>query len=221
MRAITEPVNRALRWVPAWVIYVGAVIWGGWLFVAGASGRLGPEPIAALEHAYGIAALQFLVLGLAITPLMRLARLNLMRYRRAVGLVAFGFVVAHLMVWAVLDIGRVDAIWTDVVKRPYITVGMVGFVLMIPLAWTSRDGAVRAMGVAAWRRLHRLTYVVAVLGAVHFVMLVKGWQSEPLLYLAGVAALLLMRVRGSAIRRPADRASARDHGLQQQVDRRR
>jgi sulfoxide reductase heme-binding subunit YedZ len=104
-------------------------------------------------------------------------------------------VALHLMVWLALDLQfRWGEIWADIVKRPYITVGMLGFLAMLPLALTSWDGAVRRMGAAAWRRLHRLAYVAGVAGAIHFLWLVKAWPVEPMLYLAAVVGLLALRL---------------------------
>ena len=116
-----------------------------------------------------------------------------MKFRRAIGLSCFFFVVAHLMVWAVLDVQALGRVWADIVKRPYITVGMAGFALLLPLAVTSNNLSVRRLG-PAWRKLHKLTYPAAVLGAVHYVMLVKGWQVEPLIYLAVIVTLLALRL---------------------------
>jgi len=187
-------INGALRRVPAWPLYVVAAGWAGWLFYLGATGGLGVEPIEALEHRYGALALQALILSLAITPLQRLVGIKLIKFRRAIGLIAFFFVLAHFAVWALLDVGAVSAIWADIVKRPYVTVGMVGFVLLIPLAVTSNNLSLRKMGAAAWRKLHKLAYPAAVLGAVHFVWLAKGFQIEPLLYLLAVLGLLAFRL---------------------------
>lgn len=191
-----DGLNTALRRLPSWPLYVLAAGWAGWLFYLGATGGLGVEPIEALEHRYGELALQALILSLAITPLQRLAGIRLIKFRRAIGLIAFFFVLAHFLVWALLDVGAVWAIWADIVKRPYVTVGMVGFVALIPLAVTSNNLSIRKMGTAAWRRLHKLAYPAALLGAVHFVWLAKGFQIEPLLYLAAVLALLATRLPG-------------------------
>jgi len=185
-----DAINTALRRIPTWPVYALGLAPIPWLFWLGLSGWLGPEPIEALEHRYGMLGLQFLIAGLCVTPLRRLASINAVKFRRALGLVAFAFIAAHLAVWAVLDVRAVAAVWADIVKRPYITVGMAGFACLVPLAITSTDAAVRRMGAAAWRRLHRLTYVAVGLGAVHYVMQAKGLQVEPLVYLGIVAALL-------------------------------
>lgn len=203
-----DGLNHVIRRLPAWPVYAASLGYAGWLFWRGASGALGPNPVEALEHAYGEAALYLLIAGLAVTPLRRLARVNLMKFRRAIGLACFFFVTAHLLVWAVLDVQAVERVWADILKRPYITVGMAGFLLLAPLAATSNDLSVRKLG-PAWRRLHRLAYPAAVLGAVHYLMLVKGWQAKPLVMLAIVVGLLALRLPGSAKLRRARGAVAR------------
>ncbi len=191
---IARPVNDALRRVPPWAIYIVAPVPAIWYFWLGLTGGLGAEPIKALEHALGLFALKLLVAVLAITPLRRFAGINLVRFRRAVGVVAFFYVALHLSAWLFLDIRDPARIWADILKRPYITVGMAGFVLLLPLALTSNDWSVRRMG-PGWRRLHRLTYPAVLLGGVHYLMLVKGWQMAPLVYLAAILALLGLRWR--------------------------
>ncbi|MBK0329582.1 protein-methionine-sulfoxide reductase heme-binding subunit MsrQ [Rhodobacteraceae bacterium F11138] len=185
--------NTMLRRVPVWAVYLAGCSPAPVLYYMGLTGGLGVEPIKALEHELGLIALQFLLLGLTVTPMRRFLGLNLMRFRRAFGLLAFCYVCAHLLVWLVLDVQQLDQIWADIVKRPYITVGMSAFLLMVPLAITSNRGSLRRLG-QSWHRLHRLVYVIAVLGAVHFVLLTKGFQFEPLLYLAAILALLALRL---------------------------
>lgn len=192
--ALANPINSAARRVPAWSIYILSAGWAGWVFFLGATGGLGVEPIEALEHEYGAMALNLLVAGLAITPLRRYAGINLLKFRRAMGVSAFFLVLAHVLVWAVLDVQSLDRIWADIVKRPYVTVGMAGFLLLLPLALTSNNRAVRRLG-SKWRKLHKLTYPAVVLGAVHFLWLVKGFQWEPLIYLVVILALLATRLR--------------------------
>ena len=191
-----DRINTALRRIPAWVIYAMAPLPVVWLVWQGFIGGLGVEPIRALEHELGEIGLQLLLAGLCVTPLRRYLGLNLLKFRRALGLVAFFYITLHLLVWLVLDVQIPAQIWADIVKRPYITVGMLAFVLMVPLALTSNNASVRRLG-ARWRWLHWLTYPVAVLGALHFVLLAKGFQIEPLIYLA--LALLLVALRGRAL----------------------
>jgi methionine sulfoxide reductase heme-binding subunit len=186
--------NGAMRKLPVWPLYLVGALPPVWFFYLGLTGGLGPEPIKELEHRLGELALQALIAALAVTPLRRFTGVSLLRFRRAIGLIAFYYVCCHLLVWLVLDIRDPARIWADIVKRPYITIGMAAFVLLIPLALTSNNRSVRWLG-AAWRRVHWLAYPATVLAAVHFVMLSKGWQIEPMLYLAAVLALLAARIR--------------------------
>lgn len=190
-----QTINNAVRRVPGWLFYIGGAIYAGWLFWLGLTGGLGVEPIEALEHAYGDIALKLIIAGLAVTPLRQWAGVNLIGWRRAIGVTAFFFVLAHLMVWAVLDVQQLSAMWSDIVKRPYVTIGMVGFLCLVPLAITSNNWAVRKLGPVKWRKLHRLAYPAAVLGSLHFMWVAKGFQIEPLVYLAVTVGLLMLRVR--------------------------
>ncbi len=199
MQLIVEKTNAYARKLPTWVVYLIGVLPAPWFVYLGATGGLGFEPIKALEHELGELALQLLVAGLAITPLRRHLGINLIKFRRALGLLAFFYVFLHLLVWAVLDVQLLSQIWADILKRPYITVGMLGFALLIPLAVTSNNWSVRRLG-PKWRKLHKLTYVAVLLGGVHYLMLVKGWQIEPMIYLAVIATLLTMRVKFPSIR---------------------
>ena len=190
---LVDRINTAARRVPTWAVYLLCALPAPWLFYLGLTGGLGVEPIKALEHEYGQLGLKLLIAGLAVTPLRRFLGVNLLRFRRAIGVMAFVYIALHLTVWLALDVQSLGAIWADIVRRPYITVGMVAFVLMIPLAMTSNNLSVRRLGVR-WRKLHKLTYLVAILGALHFVLFVKGLQIEPLAYLAVVLGLLATRL---------------------------
>lgn len=191
---LAQRINMALRPVPGWVIYPLALIPLLLLVWQTFSGALGVDPVKAIEHRLGEVALQLLVAGLAITPLRWATGVSLIRYRRAVGLMAFLYVVLHLATWLLLDIQlRWAEIGADLLKRPYIMLGMLGFAVMIPLALTSNNASIRRLGPAGWARLHKLTYVAALAGALHFLLLVKAWPLEPMLYLGGVVALLAIR----------------------------
>lgn len=190
---IVEAINGRARKLPTWVVYMACLLPVPYLLYLGSTGGLGREPINALEHELGALALKLLIAGLCISPLRRFAGLNLIKFRRALGLLSFAYVVLHLLVWAVLDVQALDRIWADIVKRPYIAIGMLAFVLMIPLALTSNNKSVRTLGVL-WRKLHFLTYPVAFLAALHFVWLSKGFQFEPIAYMASVLVLLLLRM---------------------------
>lgn len=186
--------NQLLRRIPVNAVYLAGLLPFAWIVWLTFTNGLGPDPVKAIELRLGELGLQFLVAGLVVTPL-RWAGLNLIRFRRAIGLLAFFYVAMHLLAWVVLDMGlRWDEMAADLVKRWYIIIGMVGFATMVPLALTSNNSAIRRLGGASWARLHRLTYVAALAGALHYVVLVKAWPVEPLLYLGAVCLLLLARL---------------------------
>lgn len=189
-----DSLNRLFRRIPTWAVYVAGILpflWIVWLTV---SNGLGADPVKAIELRLGELGLQFLIGGLVITPL-RWAGLNLVRFRRAIGLVAFFYVTMHLSAWVVLDMGlRWQEMANDLVKRWYIIIGMLGFAAMVPLAITSNNRSIRRLGAAAWNRLHRLTYLAVLAGAIHYVVLVKAWPIEPLLYLGAAVSLLALRL---------------------------
>ena len=186
-------INQLLRKVPTWLVYIVGLIPVPLFLYLAQTGWLGREPIKALEHELGELGLKLIIVGLAMTPLRKAVGLNLIKFRRAIGVLAFTYVALHLLVWLVLDVGILSQIWADILKRPYITIGMVGFVVMIPLAVTSNNWSVKRLGVK-WRRLHQLTYVAASLGGVHFIMIAKGIQLEPLIYMAIILFLLAYRL---------------------------
>lgn len=199
---LTATINTALRRVPAWALYIAAPFPAAWWLWQGATGASGPEPIKALETSLGLFALQLLIAGLAVTPLRKLFGLNLMKFRRAIGVIAFFYVLMHFLTWFVLDMSLLwPQIFGDIFKRPYITVGFAGFLLLIPLALTSNNLSVRKLG-PRWRQLHKLVYAAVLLGGLHWVWLAKGWQIEPMLYLATIVGLLALR----AIPKPGKRA---------------
>lgn len=195
-------INGVLRRVPAWPLYVIGAAYMAWEFWQALNG-LGPysvEPINVLERQYGEVALILLVAGLVVTPLRSLTGIVLVKYRRAIGLLAFFFVLAHFLVFAILDVQTLGRVVTEVVKRPYVTVGFIAFLALIPLALTSNNWSIRRMGPVRWRRLHKLVYPAALLGALHYIWLVKGWPLEPFLYMGAIVGLLLLRLKWSWIR---------------------
>jgi sulfoxide reductase heme-binding subunit YedZ len=186
-------INTGLRKIPTWVLYLILLIPGLLTIVAGLTDNLGPEPINELEEELGEFALKLLILGLAVSPLLHFTRINLVRFRRAIGVMAFAYVMAHFLVWFLLDLQSLSHIWTEIAKRPYVTVGMAGFIAMIPLALTSNDLSVRRLG-RFWRVLHRLTYLVAILAGLHFIMLSKGFDVEALAHMVVILAFLALRI---------------------------
>jgi sulfoxide reductase heme-binding subunit YedZ len=183
----SDPVRRA--------IYIVGMVPAVWYFYLGLTDQLGADPQNVLERTLGLWALRFLIVALAISPLRRLGGPNLIRYRRAIGLLAFYYASLHLTVYMVLDQGLdLSAIIADIIKRPYITVGMLAFLILVPLAVTSNNAMIRRLNGGAWQRLHRWVYVATAAAAIHFIMLVKAWPPEPLIYAAIVAILLLFRL---------------------------
>lgn len=192
--ALVERINQGARRVPTWAVYLLYLMPAPWFFYQALTGDLGPDPVKPLEHEYGQIALQLLIIGLCITPLRRYLGLNLIKFRRTFGVLAFTYATLHLAVWAFLDVQTLDRVIADIIKRPYITIGMAAFLLLLPLALTSNNWSVRKLG-PRWRRLHLLTYPAVVLGGLHFIWLVKGLQFEPLIYMAVILGLLALRLR--------------------------
>ncbi len=172
---------------------------------------LGPDPVSQLEKRTGIWALRLLLLTLSITPLRRLTGWNgLIRYRRMLGLFAFFYASVHLTVYLVIDLGGFwSQIFTEIAKKPYITVGFAAWLLLIPLAVTSTRGMMRRLG-RRWGQLHKLVYLIGALAVLHYLWQVKFGQTiavrQPVVYAAILAALLLARWRP---RRRAQAISAR------------
>ena len=208
--AVSQTINGWLRKIPAWPLYVLLPLPGIVAFYQALTGGLGPDPLLALEHMLGQTALQLIILTLLITPIRRWAGVSLLKFRRAIGVVAFVYVVAHFLTWTALD-QRFDwaAIWEEIVERPYITIGMVGFLAMIPLAATSNNFSLRRLGSMRWNKLHRLAYLAAAAGALHYLLVVKAWPTEPIVYALIVALLLSFRAWWAANRKPRGPRSPR------------
>lgn len=193
-------INAGLRRVPVWLVWAVGSLPAAWLVYLLYSGGLGPDPVRPLEHELGLTALQFLIAALCVTPLLRSAGINLMRFRRALGLLGFVYAILHLLVWLLLDIQlRMDEVLRDIWRRPYITIGMIALVLLVPLAWTSRDAALRRMGPLRWRRLHLLAWPATFAAALHYIMVLRVWDIQPVVYMGII--LLLLSLRFSRYRR--------------------
>jgi methionine sulfoxide reductase heme-binding subunit len=178
---------------PVFLLCLSPVFLLGWRAL---HGGLGANPIEFVTHFTGDWTLRFLVITLAITPLRKLLGLpELIRFRRMVGLFAFFYGSLHFLTYIWLDkFFEVSDIWKDVFKRPFITAGFLAFVSMAPLAITSTTGWIRRLGGARWQALHRLIYLSAVAGAVHYYWLVKSDVRLPLAYGSAVGVLLLYRI---------------------------
>ncbi len=170
--------------------------WNLWLAFRGEPNSLGAEPVEKLQQETGEWALRFLALALAVTPARRLLGWNwAVRYRRMLGLFAFFYAALHLANFIGLDhFFALGDIAEDIFERPWITIGMVSFLLLVPLAVTSTKGWIRRMGGRRWNRLHQLVYLAAAGGTLHFLLAVKKDLREPFVYAVIFAALLGVRL---------------------------
>lgn len=203
-----------LTWVIKPLVHavsLGPLVWLIWL---GLDGRFGPNPAEFINRYTGDWAIRFLLIALAVTPLRGITGMAaVMRFRRMLGLYAFFYAVLHVTSYVALDqYFAWAAIWQDILKRTYITVGMLALVILTALAATSPKAMVKKLGGRNWQRLHKLVYVAAVAAPVHFFMMRKGFQIEPLVY-GGIAALLLA-YRAGAWMKVRAKARAADAGAQ-------
>jgi sulfoxide reductase heme-binding subunit YedZ len=185
----------ASKWTKVAVFLLGLVPLGD-LVYRGFHARLTANPVEFVQHFTGDWTLRFLLITLSITPLRKLLNLpELIRFRRMLGLFAFFYVCLHFLTYIGPDQSfSLTGMWKDVEKRRYITVGFLGFVLLIPLAITSTKGWIRRLGGRRWQILHRSIYVAAICGVIHYYWLVKSDVREPLMYAAILASLLLWRL---------------------------
>ncbi len=182
-----------------WLLGLAPILWAGIRF---ATDGLGANPIEEALHLAGRWALVLLLTGLSVTPLRRISGWNrIIKVRRLLGLFAFFYACLHLLIYLGLDQGFAwSFIVEDVVERPFITVGAGAFLLLVPLAVTSTKGWIRRLG-RRWQRLHRLVYLAATLGALHFYWKVKADTFWPLVAAMVLAGLLLARVPWRRLRR--------------------
>lgn len=195
---IAKAVVHVLALAPlAWLCWQFWQVYGGIDFDA-----LGADPVAEIEHRLGTWALRFLLLTLAITPLRHITgQTVLVRFRRMLGLYAFTYASLHLAVYLGLDLrGYWTQIFEEIAKRPYITVGFLAWLLLVPLAITSTQGWMRRLG-RRWGQLHTLVYAIAILAVLHFWWIVKSDYREPLLYAAILAVLLGWRAWHARMRK--------------------
>jgi sulfoxide reductase heme-binding subunit YedZ len=194
---------RVVAWVKA-VAFAAALVPLARMAVGVYLDRVGPNPIEFITRSTGTWTLVFLCITLAVTPVRKLIGWHwLARFRRMFGLYAFFYGVLHFTTYIWLDqFFDAGAIAKDIVKRPFITVGFFAFVLLIPLAVTSTNAMTRRLGGARWQALHRLVYVTAAAGVIHYWWLVKRDLTQPAIY-AGVLALLLGYRAAAAWRRRA------------------
>jgi sulfoxide reductase heme-binding subunit YedZ len=197
----------------SWAVWI-ACFWPlGFFVYAGLNDDLSANPIQYVLRQLGVMALRFVCIALAITPAAKLLRQPwIARYRRRVGLFAFAYVCMHLTTYVAIDqVFDWPTIGKDIAKRPYITIGMAAFAMLIPLVVTSADALRRRLGPRRWKRLHQLVYLIAPMGVVHYYLLVKADHRPPLVYGVIVFALLAYRAANGLVdrRRKAAARSAK------------
>jgi sulfoxide reductase heme-binding subunit YedZ len=194
-------VTRTRAFVIQTLVVLAGLVPAAVLLADALGGRLSANPIEDITHRTGEWTLYLLLTTLAVTPLRRWTGWNgLIRFRRTVGLLAFGYATVHLLIYAVIDQGLFlqPQVWKyvreDIMKRPYITVGFATFLLLLPLALTSTKGWVRRLGGKRWNALHRLVYLAGAGGVLHYLWLVKGEQVRPIYFALLLVLLLLARL---------------------------
>jgi methionine sulfoxide reductase heme-binding subunit len=213
--------DRVVRFVLKPVTFLACLTPAGWLVWAGLTGNLSANPLSDLTNETGVWTLRFLCATLAITPLRHLTGWNpLIKFRRMAGLFAFFYGTLHFLTYVIADrfagldfpngivawttvVNLAKAIWDDIYKRPFITVGFTAWSTMVPLAATSTAGMIRRLGGKKWNQLHRIVYATACLGVLHYWWLVKADVRRPYTYGAVVATVLLLRLHKNRARVPA------------------
>lgn len=177
-------------------VFIASLFPACWLIFALITDQLGANPIEAVTRETGLWALRFLWLTLLVTPLRWLTGWNkLATLRRVLGLYVFFYAVLHMLLYLWLDqFFNIDDIVKDIIKRPFITIGFVSFISLIPLVITSNNTMMKKLGGRAWKRLHKLTYFIAFASAIHFYMLVKQDKIEPVIYMVLLVVLLTIRI---------------------------
>ena len=195
-------INAVLRRIPRGAVWLAGLIPLGLLVLDTVQGRLGVDPLAAIEHRTGRTAVYFLVAGLCVTPLLRIAGINLMRFRRALGMLGFLYAALHVVVWAVLDRGLIwSQIIGEILHRPFVTIGAASMAVLVVLAATASDFAIRRLGSRCWRRIHWGVYAAVPLAGWHWLLSEKvpGMLVHVILFV--VLVLLGFRVWFSVRRR--------------------
>lgn len=191
-----RPTGRApFPWLKPGIL-LGALVPLASILVRARQGALGADPIATALNELGLSALILLIAGLACTPARRIFGWTWpIRIRRELGLAAVGYASLHFLTYVVLDQGlSLGAIFEDILKRPFITVGFLALVLLMPLTFTSTKASVQRLGFRRWQRIHQLAYAAGALAVLHFIWRVKLDVTQPLIYAGVLAALLAVRV---------------------------
>lgn len=193
IRSLFDLVRASVRRLRSWHIYVSLLVPLLFLTYDLLSGRLGVDPMRAIEKSLGVTAIYILILTLCITPFSILTGINFIRFRRAFGLMSFFYIILHFSTWLLLDMQlRWVEIAESLTRKPFIVFGMMGFLLLIPLAATSNNYSMKRLG-KYWQKLHKLIYVAIILGGIHYLMMEKTLQNDAIITFIIIIALISLR----------------------------
>lgn len=193
IKSLFDLVKASIRRLKSWHIYVSLLVPLLFLAYDLLSGQLGVDPMRSIEKSLGITAIYILILTLCITPFSALTGINFIRFRRAFGLMSFFYIILHLSTWLLLDM---QLRWVEIVesltRKPFIVFGMMGFLLLIPLAATSNNYSMKRLG-KYWPKLHKLIYVAIILGGIHYLMMEKTLQNDAIITFIIIIVLISLR----------------------------
>ena len=193
LKSLFDLVRASVRRLRSWHIYVSLLVPLLFLTYDLLSGRLGVDPMRAIEKSLGVTAIYILILTLCITPFSVLTGINFIRFRRAFGLMSFFYIILHFSTWLLLDMQlRWVEIAESLTRKPFIVFGMMGFLLLIPLAATSNNYSMKRLG-KYWQKLHKLIYVAIILGGIHYLMMEKTLQNDAIITFIIIIALISLR----------------------------
>lgn len=188
-------INRKIKLFPPNLVYIVGLFPATYYLYMAFNDSLGPDPLKALEHELGHFSLKLMVVVLAITPLKDLLKINLVKFRRAFGLLAFVYATLHVLTYFILDQQLIiSLILNDFSKKPFIIFGAIAFMFLIPLAITSNDYSIKLLKPVYWKRLHSLVYFSVIAIVFHYILSVKAWPLEPIIY--AILLLILIIYRG-------------------------
>ena len=193
IRSLFDLVRASVRRLRSWHIYVSLLVPLLFLAYDLLSVQLGVDPMRSIEKSLGVTAIYILILTLCITPFSLLTGINFIRFRRAFGLMSFFYIVLHFSTWLLLDM---QLRWVEIVesltRKPFIVFGMMGFLLLIPLAATSNNYSMKRLG-KYWPKLHKLIYAAIILGGIHYLMMEKTLQNDAIITFIIIIVLISLR----------------------------
>ena len=188
--------NTLFRSLPVHLVYFFLLIPIPFYFFLGVANQLGPDPLRTLEHKYGELGLIFLLVTLSISPILRYLKINLVKFRRCIGLVSFYYIVSHVCIYVFLDIGlSLEMLMSDLKKRYYIIAGFFAFITLIPLALTSNKYTIRRLKVRTWKKIHNFIYIAIILSIFHFILMSKTWTGELYFYTTVTVIILILKIK--------------------------